>query len=146
MGLFNTIRFEEECPSCAAPRIFWFQTKYAASMDYDKDGRFALNDYRLGEKMRWWPKDSPEYDLWLPWGPPRAGITPYEFGVATCQVCGLERFARIEFSELVPKRVSAFAPISMWPRDPDASEFDEPSVLVADYPELAAMVERGEYP
>lgn len=54
MGLYNSIRFESRCPQCGTSTL-QVQCHVATSGTADQEGRFALEVYRLGDRMRWWP-------------------------------------------------------------------------------------------
>lgn len=64
MGMYNWIEFSGRCPHCEST---WLkvQCHVATSADGDENGRFAFGNYRIGERMRWWPANDTRWALWF---------------------------------------------------------------------------------
>jgi hypothetical protein len=54
MGFFNSILVDGKCPECGLQSTLVFQTKMACSSFGDKNGRFAMQNYHIGDTLRWW--------------------------------------------------------------------------------------------
>ncbi len=105
MAAYNYIVFERECPQCGVRAKLRAQTHIASDYEGDESGRFMEHDYRLGERMRWFPPGSDDYDTWDTWGtPPNTGAIR-EMCVTVCTHCGAKLRAVVEFEDVTPVRI-----------------------------------------
>jgi len=78
------------------------QCHVATSGAADETGRFAMETYRLGERMRWWPIFSENWGSWFN----RANIALFQLREAiecclgSCASCKTSIYAVIRFKDL----------------------------------------------
>lgn len=65
MAAFNLIHFMFFCPSCNHDSLIIAQCHVASSFDKKNNDRFCMNEYQLGEKMRWWEKSDTRWSNWI---------------------------------------------------------------------------------
>ena len=103
MSAFNYITFSGTCVYCKENTQIEVQTHMAASFNGDDQGRFCLFHYNLGETMRWWPANHPEFDQWIDFrAHPTENNTYLEDCYGACKNCDQELIAIIEFKNLTP--------------------------------------------
>jgi len=64
VGAFNWIVIDDVCATCGRLAKIRCQTHVASSYGGDEDGRFFDEEYRLGERMRWWEPGHPKFVEW----------------------------------------------------------------------------------
>ena len=118
MGAYNWILISACCPECRSQVELRCQTHIASSFDGTADGRFHDREYRLGEKMRWWPETSKLYKEWRDDGlinGPVEGPIDYECCYTSCPKCGAALFAAIRFEDVRPVAVEQVGAERNWP-------------------------------
>ena len=83
------------------------QTHIASDYEGDAVDRFMNHEYKIGERMRWFDRDHPDYASWKTWG--GEGSTVVEECHAVCGSCGTALQVAIEFTDVSPARVLAIA-------------------------------------
>lgn len=103
MGAYNYLHFSHRCPSCGQTAEIAAQTHVAASFG-GAGMRYYLHDYKLGDKMHWWPKHYRDYTDWREGGEPELMTDDgtVEYAYADCMSCKAELYAIISYRDLVP--------------------------------------------
>jgi hypothetical protein len=118
MAAFNNIIVEAMCPSCGGFKTIECQTHVASDFNGDQTGRFCHRDYKLGEKMVWWPQSDTRYHNWRegnsvePVADPRNDV---ECCYSKCLECKAELYAVIRFEETVPVELLEVGLEKDWP-------------------------------
>lgn len=100
MAAFNYIAFRRICPACSNEVSFVAQTHIASDFEGDASGRFANEVYSLGERMRWFSADHPDFETWKTWGGESSSVE--EECPATCPNCKTRVVALIRFQDSTP--------------------------------------------
>src|SRR5262245_9113906 len=120
MGAFNWVIVQAKCPACGETTSVRCQTHVASDYDGDQRGRFHDQEYRLGERMRWWNEEDPRYAQWRIDGTMAALRAPdydEEACYSTCSSCSGNLCAVIRFSGPVPERLVKLVREEDWPSD-----------------------------
>jgi hypothetical protein len=107
MAAFNYLLLEMDCPACGQATMLRAQTHMASDYEGDERGRFMDREYRLGEPMWWFPKDTPDYPDWMTWGTGQVADIVYEVCPACCPLCDSEVYAVVKFKSTTPLLVVA---------------------------------------
>ena len=98
----NTILIAAVCPACGRASVLRCLAHVAASFRGDDTGPFCDRVYRVGERMRWWPRDQ----AWRFEGVPNQPCGhAVEACAGRCDRCAGEVQAVIHFHDLVPTEV-----------------------------------------
>lgn len=116
MAAYNYVVFDETCPACGIRATLRAQTHIASDYEGDKTGRFMENEHKLGERMRWFARDSQDYDTWATWGWLLGTEEVREVCPANCMACGAKLYAVLEFVDVAPVRVREVGMESDWDR------------------------------
>jgi len=121
MSAFNCIVFDGVCPKCLAKTILRAQCHIASTFGAENGRYFYNGEYKLGEKMRWWPINHPRWCDWIASGRRSADTSDVarECCYAACQNCGADLYAIIEFVSLSPRLVIDIGLEENWPKDFD---------------------------
>ena len=120
MSAFNWVVIENVCPVCNRMATVRCQTHVASSFGGAADGRFQDRDYRLGERMRWWRVDDPDYPTWRVQGRKGAPLqddAAEEACHSVCTLCGARLYVILRFEDLTPRAVLGLGPEEQWPAD-----------------------------
>jgi glycogen debranching enzyme len=83
-------------------------------------GGFVVG-YRIGEQMKWWPKDSERYKEWHSETNSKVAVVNNssceECCYSECQNCHSELFVVFEFKDCIPLRVLKIGREYEWPAD-----------------------------
>lgn len=112
MAAFNWILIDTACPACARSALVRCQTHVASSYDGDSSGRFHDREYRVGQRMAWWPPGDPRHDDWLQDHGASGSSLAEEPCYADCTACGAELLVVIRFRDLVPAETLSISPAS----------------------------------
>jgi hypothetical protein len=104
MAAFNYIVADVDCPGCKRRTMLRAQTHIASDYEGDEHGRLMGQDYRLGERMRWFAADHADFDTWMTWGCALDGRVEELCG-GTCEYCGMKVYVLIEFVDVTPTAV-----------------------------------------
>ena len=113
MAAFNYILLEAQCPHCGQQTIQKAQTHIASDFDGDSRGRFVEQEYRLGERMRWFLPEADGFADWMTWGKSPDGRVR-EVCASKCERCGAKVYAVIEFIDVTPVDVLEVGPVANW--------------------------------
>lgn len=106
MSAFNYITFTETCIYCQKSTEFEVQTHMASSFNGNEDGRFCNKYYHLGQKMKWWTSEHPEFDDWVDLDAKQTDNNTYlEQCYGSCKDCKKKLIAIVEFKTLTPMAV-----------------------------------------
>jgi hypothetical protein len=64
MGAFNELLIFRTCPCCGQVAELRLQVHAAASFDFQGTQRLCNREYRLGQRLSWWPKGDMNYPDW----------------------------------------------------------------------------------
>ena len=120
MSAYNWIVVETRCPVCQKQVELRCQTHVASDYDGDQAGRFHDNEYRLGELLRWWPKEHKKYSTWRVngrIGDTNEGETDWECCYTSCPSCSASLFALIHFNGPRSVAVEEIGLESNWPEN-----------------------------
>jgi hypothetical protein len=119
VGAANDILIDNVCPICGRLAKIRCQTHVATSYAGDNRGRFCLEEYRLGEQMRWWAPDHPEF---LHWRERDRCIDPdddphvaEEACYSHCLSCRADLVVVVRYRDLVPVEILGISPETEWP-------------------------------
>jgi hypothetical protein len=116
MAAFNWIEFEEVCPNCNRLSRIRCQTHIASEFAGDENTDFYRREYRLGDKMAWWPPGHLNFRFWREHSEPnQAPDQAVEACCADCQNCKAHLCAVILFDDLRPVQVTHLSLESDWP-------------------------------
>ena len=118
MGLYNWIEIPDvRCPVCGEVTTILVQNHTASSPDGDDRGLFCLQTYHLGQRMRWFPQGSPEFNTWREDGMAvEAGDGKLqEACYSHCRAHDDALYAVIEYVDVTPVRLVAIGPENDWP-------------------------------
>ena len=103
MGAYNDLLIEEQCPACGRRAIIRCQIHLGASFDGDSRGRFALQEYRLGNQLPWWPPGHRRFDSWREDADcTNQDGTVDECSYAGCESCEADLYVGVRFRDLTP--------------------------------------------
>ena len=118
MGAHNTIDTGIKCPICVNGTII--ATTYMASSFDGLTRRFMDKEYKLGDKMEWWPPTHPKYAHWNDSNrknsPQKKGI-PTECCDSNCSHCNASYYVELKFDELHITKVVSHGPLADWPQE-----------------------------
>jgi hypothetical protein len=116
MGLYNCLIFRGQCPKCGDEGWLRAQFHVATSADRDEAGRFCLQVYRIGDRLRWWPPSDRRYGSWSKQGVPgdMAGTVVRECCYSHCET-GHELYAIVEFAGPCVRGVIGVGEEENWP-------------------------------
>jgi hypothetical protein len=110
MGAFNDLLIENRCPECEQHTRIRCQIHVAADFDGDERGRFALNEYRLGQRLWWWPPDDRRFATWREDADrENADGSVDEHTYARCEICGTDLCVGIRFRDVTAIEVLSIA-------------------------------------
>jgi hypothetical protein len=117
MAAFNWIELESTCPVCSEATIIRAQSHVAASFESDEQGRFCQRTYKLGDKMRWWPRGNNDYDKWMIGGKKEIEDpdSVRECCYATCVAHADRLYVVLAIADLVVRGVLEIGPEEKWP-------------------------------
>ena len=106
MGAYNDLIIEEQCPACGKRATIRCQLHVGASYAGDSRGRFAMNEYRLGQRLLWWPPEHRRFNSWCE-DPDRTNAdgTVDECSYADCELCRAELYVGVRFRDLTPIQI-----------------------------------------
>jgi hypothetical protein len=129
VSAYNKLLIADLCPFCEARDALEVQIHVGASDDGDAQGRFCQNEYRLGQRLRWWPADDPRWASWRDGGLANRDGTVDECAYGLCRVCASPVFVGVRFRDHTPIDViSASTEMPEWAWGPiqDAMVEDGP--------------------
>lgn len=116
MSAFNWIVFDYFCPNCKTHSIIKAQCHVASTFMGDEFGRFCDNEYKLGQKMRWWYQEKIEDNSWMPKDTLKIDSnTVQECCYSKCLKCQVDLYAVIIFKDITPIKVEQIGLESDWP-------------------------------
>jgi hypothetical protein len=124
MGAFNYIVVQAHCPACNTDTDIECQCHIASSFNGDERGWFCHKEYRLGEKMLWWPEGDARHSLWcsndvidgkLVEEFVTHGDSSLECCYSECTQCKAELFAVIRFRDIAPVELVEVGLEKDWP-------------------------------
>lgn len=117
MAAFNWVEISSICPTCSARTSIRAQSHVAASFENDSQGRFCLQEYKVGDRMRWWRKGENKYEEWKASAQNVAADhqSVQECCYASCVAKGDRLFVILEFSDLIVKKVIEIGKEENWP-------------------------------
>ena len=116
MSAFNWIVFSARCPKCHIDTTIKAQCHVASSFRGDEYGRFCDNEYRLGEKMRWWPQEKDATYSWI--SEDAVKVTDdsvQECCYSKCCNCQTSLYAIITFLDITPIAIDEIGLEINWP-------------------------------
>ena len=118
MAAFNWIVFDGVCPKCLVKTTLRAQCHIGASFDGENGKIFCNGEYKLGEKMRWWPINHPRWRDWITSDRRNTGTADVarECCYTECQICGADLYAVIEFVSLSPRLLIDIGLEENWPK------------------------------
>jgi hypothetical protein len=114
MAAYNWVTFNAACPVCHAQTDIVAQVHVAASYSGD-DVRFHDVTYRIGNKLRWWDREHPDFSAWTERGVTTNDNTIRECCYATCANRNDELYVIIEVTDLVIDNIVETGPEDSWP-------------------------------
>jgi hypothetical protein len=106
MGAYNDLIIEEWCPACGKRATVRCQIHVGATYDGDSRGRFALNEYLLGQQLPWWPTSHRRFESWHEESDrTNAEGSVDECSYAGCESCRAELYVGVRFREHTPVEI-----------------------------------------
>lgn len=120
MAAYNWVIVSEPCPACGCTSDIRAQTHVASDYDGDDTGRFHDREYRLGERMHWWPASDSRFPGWRA-NRSRKGVPSLEIEeeacYAECPSCHARLFVILRFIGLRIDQVLGIGREDAWPDD-----------------------------
>lgn len=106
MGAYNDLIIEDKCPACVKNATIRCQMHVGASFAGDSRGRFAMQEYRLGQQMAWWPQGNQRYESWSDEADRKNDDGSVdECSYAGCDLCHADLYVGVRFRDLVPVQI-----------------------------------------
>jgi hypothetical protein len=86
----------------------------ASDFDGDDSGRFAFKEYRLQQRMAWWPAGHAKFAQWRNAFSASDG-TAVEACTGECESCRADLFGVIRFADVTPIALEAVGLDADWP-------------------------------
>ncbi len=102
VSAFNNIVITRRCPACEKDATIRCITRVASAYAGTDTYSFCLRDYRLGERMPWFPEGHAQHKSWNTAG----GASIVESCLAICMACFKTLRAKVKFESLTPVDVS----------------------------------------
>ena len=119
MSAYNWLEIDEKCPACGQTAGFRFQTHVASDHGGDATGAFFDNTYRIGQRMRWWPKSDSRFADWRSGGLKDTHLIPEDEDLECCEAecprCHSEIFFVVRIRDFVFCGVCTSGLASHWP-------------------------------
>ena len=98
---YNELFAKAVCPACGLRKLLRFRFRVACSSAGTSVGRFAGQEYQLGDRLRWWPVSDKHYLEWLEPATERLGLSgATELCAGACPACQASLTAIVEFQDL----------------------------------------------
>jgi hypothetical protein len=108
MSAYNDLLVEAWCPACATNARIRCQIHVGASSIPRNRGRFAFHEYRLGQRLPWWPPEDPRFESWRDDVDRVNGDGSVdECSYAGCESCGADLYVGVRFRDIAPVEIIA---------------------------------------